>query len=140
MKPTWVSDCSEDMVPRLKKPLDEPGGDETRCPSDTDFTLTSASHSLRLQVQRCSCDLIKVVYIYIMHIEVPSMTSVSPLFGDSAGQVESWLGHVQIHHSLGGSQLLHSTGLNHSHPTKVHSLERHELPTYLRCRNLLPSY
>jgi len=50
MKLTWVSDCSEDMVPRLKKPLDEPGGDETRRPSDTDFTLSSASHSLRLQV------------------------------------------------------------------------------------------
>lgn len=31
-----------------------------------------------------------------MHIEVPSMASVSPLFGDSVRQVESWLGHVQI--------------------------------------------
>lgn len=35
----------------------------------------------------------------------------------------------RFHHSIGASQLLHSTGLNHSRPTKVHSLERHELPT-----------
>lgn len=58
-----------------------------------------------------------------MHIEVVSMASVSPFFGDSIGQVESWLGHGQVESWLGHVQIppqlrrLTSsafTGLNHS--------------------------